>query len=46
MNRLRIIAIDDEALALRRVEIALSQVPEVELVGTARSGRRLVRTIT
>ena len=39
MNRLRIIAIDDEALALRRVEIALSQVPEVELVGTARSGR-------
>ena len=27
------------ALALRRVEIALSQVPEVELVGTARSGR-------
>jgi DNA-binding LytR/AlgR family response regulator len=39
MNRLRIIAIDDEALALRRVEIALSQVPDVELVGTARGGR-------
>lgn len=39
MNELRIVAIDDEALALRRVEIALSQVPDVELVGTARGGR-------
>jgi len=39
MSALRIVAIDDEALALRRVEIALSQVPDVELVGTARGGR-------
>jgi DNA-binding LytR/AlgR family response regulator len=39
MSGLRIVAIDDEALALRRVEIALSQVPDVELVGTARGGR-------
>jgi DNA-binding LytR/AlgR family response regulator len=39
MSILRIVAIDDEALALRRVEIALSQIGGVELVGTARSGR-------
>lgn len=39
MTPLRIMAIDDEALALRRVEIALSQIGGVELVGTARSGR-------
>jgi DNA-binding LytR/AlgR family response regulator len=39
MSGLRIVAIDDEALALRRVEIALSQVPDVELVGIARGGR-------
>lgn len=39
MSRLRIVAVDDEALALRRVEIALAQCGDVELVGTARSGR-------
>jgi DNA-binding LytR/AlgR family response regulator len=39
MSALRIIAIDDEVLALRRVEIALSQIPDIELVGTARGGR-------
>lgn len=40
MSRLRIIAIDDEALALRRIEIALGQVENVELVATARTGRQ------
>lgn len=39
MRKLRILAVDDEALALRRVEMALSQVPDAELVGTARGGR-------
>lgn len=39
MTPLRVAAIDDEALALRRIEIAMSQIPDVELVGTARSGR-------
>lgn len=39
MSRLRIVAIDDEALALRRVEIALGQIEDAELVATARGGR-------
>jgi DNA-binding LytR/AlgR family response regulator len=39
MSRLRIIAVDDEALALRRVEIALARIDDVELVATARGGR-------
>jgi DNA-binding LytR/AlgR family response regulator len=37
---LRVLAVDDEALALRRLEIALSHIPGVTLVGTARSGRQ------
>ena len=37
---LRVLAVDDEALALRRLEIALGQMPGVTLVGTARSGRQ------
>ena len=36
---LRIVAVDDEALALRRVEIALGQIEHAQLVGTARGGR-------
>jgi DNA-binding LytR/AlgR family response regulator len=39
MNRLRVVAIDDEALALRRIEIALGQIDHVELVATARTGQ-------
>lgn len=39
MNPLRIVAIDDEELALRRIRIALREIPDVELVGTARGGR-------
>jgi chemotaxis response regulator CheB len=39
MTPLRVLAIDDEALALRRIEIAMSRVPGVELIGTARGGR-------
>jgi DNA-binding LytR/AlgR family response regulator len=38
MTTLRILAVDDEALALRRVELLLDRIPDVELVGTARSG--------
>jgi DNA-binding LytR/AlgR family response regulator len=36
---LSVIAVDDEALALRRLEIAISQMPGVSLIGKARSGR-------
>jgi CheY-like chemotaxis protein len=39
MTPLRVLAVDDEALALRRIEIAVSRVPGVELIGTARGGR-------
>ena len=39
MTPLRVIAIDDEALALRRIEIALGQIEDAELVATARGGR-------
>jgi DNA-binding LytR/AlgR family response regulator len=39
MTPLRVLAVDDEALALRRIEIAMSRVPDAELVGTARGGR-------
>jgi DNA-binding LytR/AlgR family response regulator len=38
MTTLRVLAVDDEALALRRVELLLERIPDVELVGTARSG--------
>lgn len=36
---LSVIAVDDEALALRRLEIAISQMPDASLIGKARSGR-------
>jgi DNA-binding LytR/AlgR family response regulator len=39
MKPLRVLAVDDEALALRRIEMALSQIPHVDLAGTARGGR-------
>ncbi len=39
MTPLRVLAVDDEALALRRIEIAMSRVPGAELIGTARGGR-------
>lgn len=48
MKPLRIVAVDDEALALRRIEISLGHAPDVELVGTARGGReglKLVREL-
>jgi DNA-binding LytR/AlgR family response regulator len=39
MNRpLRVVIVDDEPLALRRLEIALSEVQGVEIVGRARDG--------
>jgi len=45
MTPLRVLAIDDEALALRRIEIAMSRVPDVELVGTAQGGREGLRLV-
>ncbi|WP_269713799.1 LytR/AlgR family response regulator transcription factor [Caulobacter sp. NIBR2454] len=36
---LSVVAVDDEALALRRLEIAISQMADAELIGKARSGR-------
>lgn len=35
---LRIIAVDDEPLALRRVELLLARIPKVELIGKALNG--------
>jgi DNA-binding LytR/AlgR family response regulator len=40
MNALSILAVDDEPLALRRLQIVLDQVPDATLVGTARNGRQ------
>lgn len=37
MKRLTVLAVDDEALALRRVELLLRRIPGVELVGMART---------
>jgi DNA-binding LytR/AlgR family response regulator len=39
MPALRVLAVDDEPLALRRVELALAEMIDVVLVGKARSGR-------
>lgn len=39
MSPLRVLAVDDEPLALRRVELALVEMLDVVLVGKARSGR-------
>jgi DNA-binding LytR/AlgR family response regulator len=42
---LRIFCADDEALALRRIQLLLDRIPGVELVGTARSGPEAVEAI-
>lgn len=39
MSALRVLAVDDEPLALRRVELALAEMVDVTLVGQARSGK-------
>lgn len=41
----RVMAVDDEPLALRRLEIALSRMDGIDLVGTARSGREALDMI-
>jgi DNA-binding LytR/AlgR family response regulator len=38
MTALRVVAVDDEPLALRRLELLLQRIEDVELVGIARSG--------
>lgn len=43
--KLRILAVDDEPLALRRIELLLERVPDVELVGQARSGRDAIAAV-
>ena len=43
---LRVLAVDDEALALRRLEILLARIPEVELVGTAESGPEALEKVS
>lgn len=48
MSPLRVLAVDDEPLALRRIELALLEMLDVTLVGKARSGQEgleLVRTL-
>lgn len=42
---LRILAVDDEHLALRRLELMLQRMPEVQLVGMAQSGERALELI-
>ena len=43
--KLRVFAVDDEPLALRRVELLLERIPDAELVGTARSGREAIAAV-
>lgn len=43
--KLRVCAVDDEPLALRRVELLLGRTPDVELVGTARNGREAIDAV-
>ncbi|WP_158272149.1 LytR/AlgR family response regulator transcription factor [Marinicauda salina] len=40
-----VLVVDDEPLALRRLEILLSRRPYVELVGAARDGQQAVRSV-
>lgn len=40
--KLSVYAVDDEPLALRRLELLLERLPDVELVGTARNGREAI----
>lgn len=42
---LRVLAVDDEQLALRRIELLLRRMPDVELIGTARSGPEAIEQI-
>lgn len=42
---LKLIAIDDEPLALRRLEIALARIDGVELIGTASNGEKALELI-
>lgn len=42
---LRVVIVDDEPLALRRLEIALSEIPGVEIVGRARDGEQGLEVI-
>ncbi len=44
-RKLRVVAVDDEALALRRIEILLSAIPDVELAGTAADGEEALELI-
>ena len=43
--KLRVYAVDDEPLALRRVELLLGRIAAVELVGTARNGREAIEAV-
>jgi DNA-binding LytR/AlgR family response regulator len=45
MNRLRVLVVDDEPLALDRLTALFHQLPEVDVVGTARDGLEAVRRI-
>lgn len=45
MAVLRILAVDDEILALRRIELLLLEFPNVALVGTARTGEGALNEI-
>jgi DNA-binding LytR/AlgR family response regulator len=42
---IRVFAVDDEALALRRLELLLRRIDDVELIGTARSGAQALAGI-
>jgi DNA-binding LytR/AlgR family response regulator len=42
---LRVLAVDDEPLALQRIEWCLAEFPDVELVGKARSGREALELV-
>ena len=42
---LRVVIADDEPLALRRLQIALDGMPEVEIVGTATDGEQALDLI-
>jgi len=45
MNRLRILTVDDEILALRRLRLLLQAMPHVELVGEAGSCKEAIEAI-
>ena len=45
METLRVLTVDDELLALRRLELLLDRIPGVELVGSARDGNEALAAI-